>query len=217
MGAEGSHPGPPRNETTDRPAAAVDSANRFVRVYLDCDNCYSSYLRRNLTFVHYVGTGSRPTSTSWARPAPRAAAGPSTDCSSSVGGSTISGTSSPTRRLRRSPTTSAGRASPTRCGSGSRPSSSERRPRIDSPSPTRPTRRARVGTRTTTPGTGGSSKSVAPGISGWKKPNRSTRSRERWRPNAPRRPGKSSSESRANTSATYTFGSIYNNVVNTRL
>jgi len=35
-------------------AAGADTLDRFVRVYLDCDNCYSSYLRRNLTFVDYV-------------------------------------------------------------------------------------------------------------------------------------------------------------------
>ena len=39
-----------------RPAddAAADTLDRFVRVYLDCDSCYDSYLRRNLTFVSYV-------------------------------------------------------------------------------------------------------------------------------------------------------------------
>jgi len=36
------------------PIATSDSVDRLVRVYLDCDGCDESYLRRNLTFVTYV-------------------------------------------------------------------------------------------------------------------------------------------------------------------
>ena len=36
------------SDTTDA------SLDRPVRVYLDCEGCFESYMRRNLTFVDYV-------------------------------------------------------------------------------------------------------------------------------------------------------------------
>ena len=54
MGADGPRPVPPQNGPPNTPAAASDSVDRFVRVYVDCSDCYSPYLRRNLTFVTYV-------------------------------------------------------------------------------------------------------------------------------------------------------------------
>lgn len=41
-------------QPTQEADSSVQDLDRPVRVFLDCDRCYTSYMRRNLTFVDYV-------------------------------------------------------------------------------------------------------------------------------------------------------------------
>jgi len=98
----GPRPASAQVETAEPPGARADSLNRFVRVYLDCNNCYSSYLRRNLTFVHYVR--DRKQADVHLLGTTRSTGGGGTTSRLEFigrGGSARSGTSSPTRRPRR--------------------------------------------------------------------------------------------------------------------
>ncbi len=54
VGASLTRPVSAQERPPDDSDATAPAFDRLVRVYLDCDGCYDSYLRRNLTFVNYV-------------------------------------------------------------------------------------------------------------------------------------------------------------------